>query len=130
MARQHEARQNNHRLITGRYMARKGQFKSHDPRSGKGGKRLGAGPPKKSELEAQAARLSVWQQEIEKREAKLAKRYVDRAFKDDRVLLDLRRTRLSDAKQEIDINQRHAVIFETIDPNAERRRKRLELSDD
>ncbi len=111
-------------------MARKGQFKSHDPRSGKGGKRPGAGPPRKADLEAREELLGVWEKEIRKREARLAKRYVDRAFEDDRVLLDLRRTRLSDAKQEIDINQRHTVIFETIDPNAERRRKRLELSEE
>ena len=65
--------------------------------------------------------LTVWEREIKKREEKLAKLYVKRAFKSDRVLLDLRKTRLADMKQEIEIEHKgkisSTVIIETVDPH-------------
>ena len=46
----------------------------------KGGPRPNAGRPTKVELNVKAAMLDIWEKEIAKREAKLAKHYVDRAF--------------------------------------------------
>lgn len=88
----------------------------------KGGKRPGAGRPTKAELEAKEAALTVWEKEIKRREEALAKRYVSRAFRSDRVLLDLRKARLPDAKQEIERSGSiaHTVIIQTIDPDDER----------
>ena len=46
----------------------------------RGGRRPNAGRPTLAELNMKAAMLETWEQEIAKREAKLAKHYVDRAF--------------------------------------------------
>ena len=90
----------------------------------KGGKRPGAGRPRKAELDAREAKLVVWEKEIERREKALAQRYVRRAFKSDRVLLDVRRTRVPDAKQSIELDHRaqiaQRVVIETVDFDAER----------
>ncbi len=64
---------------------------------GKGGKRPGAGRPTNAELEAKATMLEVWERKIQAREEALAKRYVDQAFLDNKVLIDLRKTRLPNA---------------------------------
>ena len=85
-----------------------------------GGVRPGSGPPRKAELAAKEAALMVWEKEIERREKILARRYVGRAMKSDRVLLDLRRTRIPDAKQSIELEHTgkitSTVIVETVDP--------------
>ena len=100
-----------------------GHFKpaGQEPRRGKGGRRPGAGGPRKADLRAKEEMLTVWEREIKKREEKLAKLYVKRAFKSDRVLLDLRKTRLADMKQEIEIEHKgkisSTVIIETVDPH-------------
>ncbi|MBI4490400.1 MAG: hypothetical protein HY694_15060 [Deltaproteobacteria bacterium] len=90
-------------------------------RLAKGGKRPGAGRPRKAELDAREAKLVVWEREIERREKALAQRYVRRAFKSDRVLLDIRRTRVPDAKQSIELDHRaeiaQRVVIVTVDPD-------------
>jgi hypothetical protein len=69
-----------------------------------GGKRNPpGGRPTKATLEAQEARLAVWQKELEKNELMLAKRYIKRAMKSDRVLIDARKATVPDAKQSIAI---------------------------
>src|SRR3990172_6260241 len=104
-------------------MRHRGDFKpaGQEPRRGKGGRRPGAGRPSKAELDAREAKLNVWEKEIERREKQLAKLYVERALKSDRVLLDLRRTRLADAKQELSVEHKgkisSQVIIETVDPH-------------
>ncbi len=72
----------------------------------KGGNKLARRGKRKSErrksmaeLRAKELALKVWEKEITKREAILAKRWVDRALVDDQVLMDLRRTVIPDAKQ-------------------------------
>jgi hypothetical protein len=71
-------------------------------KAAKGGKRNPpGGRPTKAALEAQEARLAVWQKELEKNELILARRYVKRAMKSDRVLIDARKATVPDAKQEI-----------------------------
>lgn len=74
---------------------------------------LKGGRPRKADLEAKQAMLTVWEREIKKREVALAKRYVKRAMHSDRVLLDLRKTRLPDAKQELDLTVHDKVIINT-----------------
>jgi hypothetical protein len=53
--------------------------------------------------EAQEARLAVWQTELEKNELILARRYIKRALKSDRVLIDARKTIVPDARRTIEI---------------------------
>lgn len=67
----------------------------------RGGKRRGAGRKSMAELKAKELALRVWEKELSKREAILAKRWVDRALVDDQVLMDLRRTVIPDAPQEV-----------------------------
>ena len=54
---------------------------------------------KKAELEAKEEEIviakDVWEKAIRAREKELADRYVDQALKDNRMLLDLRKTRIS-----------------------------------
>jgi len=65
-----------------------------------GGKRNPpGGRPTKATLEAQEARLAVWQKELEKNELMLAKRYIKRAMKSDRVLIDARKATVPDANK-------------------------------
>ena len=72
-------------------------------KAAKGGKRNPpGGRPTKAALEAQEARLAVWQKELEKNELILARRYIKRAMKSDRVLIDARKATVPDAKQEIE----------------------------
>jgi len=72
-------------------------------KAAKGGKRNPpGGRPSKAALEAQEARLAVWQKELEKNELILARRYIKRAMKSDRVLIDARKATVPDAKQEIE----------------------------
>ena len=52
-----------------------------------------------AELRAKELALKVWERELSKREAILAKRWVDQAFVDNQVLMDVRRTVIPDAKQ-------------------------------
>lgn len=79
---------------------------------------LKGGRPTKADLEARAAMLTVWEREIKKREAALARRYVKRAFQSDRVLLDVRRARLPDAKQGLDLTVHGKVeIFTNVQPD-------------
>ena len=54
-----------------------------------------------AELKAKELALEVWERELSKREAKLAKLWVDRAFVDNQVLMDVRRTVIPDAPQEV-----------------------------
>jgi hypothetical protein len=61
------------------------------------------GRPTKAALEAQEARLTVWQKELEKNELILARRYIKRAMKSDRVLIDARKATVPDAKHTIAI---------------------------
>ena len=69
----------------------------------KGGRRNPpGGRPRKATLEAQEARLAVWQKELEKNELILARRYIKRAMKSDRVLIDARKATVPDAKKEIE----------------------------
>ena len=65
----------------------------------RGGKRKGAGRKSMAELKAKELALRVWERELSKREAKLAKWWVDQAFVDNQVLMDVRKTVLPDAKQ-------------------------------
>ncbi len=68
-----------------------------------GGRRDPAGGrPTRAALEAQEARLAVWQKELEKNELILARRYIKRAMKSDRVLIDARKATVPDAKKEIE----------------------------
>ncbi len=64
----------------------------------RGGKRRGAGRKSMAELKAKELALKVWERELSKRESKLAKLWVDRAFVDNQVLMDVRRTVIPDAK--------------------------------
>ncbi len=74
-------------------------------KAGRGGKRNPpGGRPTKAALEAQEARLAVWQKELEKNELILARRYIKRAMKSDRVLIDARKATVPDAK--------HTVVLE------------------
>ena len=71
---------------------------------GKGGKRNPpGGRPTNAALEAQEARLAVWQKELEKNELILARRYIKRAMKSDRVLIDARKAIVPDAKRTIEM---------------------------
>jgi hypothetical protein len=73
-------------------------------KAAKGGKRNPPGGwPTNAALEAQETRLAVWQKELEKNELILARRYVKRAMKSDRVLIDARRATVPDAKHTIAI---------------------------
>ncbi len=106
-------------------MKNRGHFKpaGKEPRRGKGGKRTGAGRPSKAELDAREAKLNVWEKERVKEEAKLAKRWVQRALKDDAMLRDVRKTAIPDARQEIDIQSHGTVIIKTnVDPFAGRKK--------
>lgn len=77
--------------------------KGKDSRRAKGGKRNPpGGRPTKAELKAREQAVTVWEREVAKREEKLAKRWVDRAMSDDAMLRDVRKTRIPDAKQEIE----------------------------
>ena len=113
--------------------------KGEDPRRGKGGKRPGAGAPTREELRQRAGELKglerakeIIEQKIEEYATRIAERYVTRALekKADSVLIDAVRKILPEPKQQVDGQHRHITIFETIDVNAERRRKRLEYSKD
>lgn len=85
-------------------------------RGGKKGNR--GGRPRKADLKAKEAMLTVWEREIKRREETLAKRYVRRAMKSDRVLLDVRKTRLPDAKQELGLTVHDKVeIFTNVQPD-------------
>jgi hypothetical protein len=73
-------------------------------KAAKGGRRNPpGGRPTKAALEAQEARLTVWQKELEKNELMLAKRYIKRAMKSDRILIDARKAIVPDAKRTIEI---------------------------
>jgi hypothetical protein len=61
------------------------------------------GRPTNAALEAREARLAVWQKELEKNELILARRYIKRAMKSDRVLIDARKATVPDAKHTIAI---------------------------
>ncbi len=65
----------------------------------RGRKRKSAGRKSIAELMAKELALRVWERELSKREAILAKRWVDQAFVDNQVLMDVRRTVIPDAKQ-------------------------------
>ena len=72
-------------------------------KAAKGGKRNPpGGRPTKAALEAREARLAVWQKELEKNESTLARHYIKRAMKNDRVLIDARKATVPDAKKEIE----------------------------
>lgn len=67
---------------------------------------MGGGRPSKKALDAKAAALAVWEENLKKNEAAAAKRYAKLSLKDTKVLLDRRKITVPDAKQEI------AVLFE------------------
>ncbi len=83
----------------------------------RGSKRKSAGRKSMPELMAKELALRVWERELSKREAKLAKRWVDRAFVDNQVLMDVRKTVLPDAKQEVAVHLGGTVIIQTIGHN-------------
>ena len=106
-------------------------------RLSKGGKRPGAGRPtkvalvaKKAELEIQEREMAiakdVWEKEIAKKHKALAKRYVDRAMKNDVMLRDLRRTVFPNAQNDKDTQDRPPVIYNIVDANTARNKARLE----
>ena len=103
----------------------------------KGGKRPNAGRPtneakttKKAELEAKKKELEiakdVWERKIRAREDELATRYVDQALTDNRILLDLRKTRIPDAQNDKDTQDHPPVIYNLVDANTARDQARLE----
>ena len=103
----------------------------------KGGKRPNAGRPtneakatKKAELEIKEKELQiakeVWEKEIKGREQELAKRYVDQALTDNRILLDLRKTRIPNAQNDKDTQDKPPIIYKIIDANSARDQARLE----
>ncbi len=122
----------------------KGQFKPHDPRSGKGGTRKGAGRKTNETREINRKAAEIARDYIESTVKALMETYlglaagvvVKRNGKEFKLVVDPATTRdavaklLPAARQEFDIEHRHSVIYETIDPNAERRKKRLEDSQD
>ena len=100
----------------------------------KGGKRSRAGRPtneakttKKAELEAKKKELEiakdVWERKIRAREDELATRYVDQALTDNRILLDLRKTRIPDAQNDKDTQDQPPVIYNIVDANTARIRQ-------
>lgn len=92
----------------------------------KGGKRPGAGRPTKAELAEKEAMLNIWEKKLEEKAEMIIDRYLAEALKDNKVLIDVMKKMIPDAKQEIEIQGRHMVIINTFDANAERRRKQLE----
>ncbi len=91
---------------------------------GRHGKQPGAGRPTKAELDAREAKLNVWEAAIIKEEEKLANHWIKEAFKDNSVLKDIRKVRIPDARQEIDIQTHGTVIVKTnVDPHANRRKR-------
>ena len=85
---------------------------------------------KKAELEAKEQELAiakeVWGKAIKAREKELADRYVDQALTDNRILLDLRKTRIPDAQNDKDTQDHPPVIYHYLDANSARDKKRLE----
>ena len=85
---------------------------------------------KKAELEVKEKELAiakdVWEKEIKSREQDLAKRYIEQAMKDNRVLLDLRKTRIVDVQSDKDTQDKPPVIYNYVDANTERNQARLE----
>ena len=92
----------------------------------KGGKRPGAGRPTKAELAEKEASLKIWEDRLKGKTKQIIDHYLAEALKDNKVLIDAMKKLVPDAKQEIEIQGRHTVIINTVDTNAERRRKRLE----
>jgi|TARA_Y100000034_G_scaffold135640_1_gene208394 hypothetical protein len=99
-----------------------------------GGARPGAGAPTKEEVKARRAEVVgleraklTMEAKLHSYAAKIAERYVTRALEDkaDAVLIDAVRKISPDARQEIDVNARHAVIYTMVEANAERRAKRI-----
>jgi hypothetical protein len=68
------------------------------------------GAPKTADLRAKESRLEVWQRELEKWDAKLAKRFCEEAMKDNSVLLSARKSAIPDAKQEIELTGQLKVV--------------------
>ena len=48
--------------------------------------------------------LEVWERNIQKQEEALSKHYVDQAFLNNKVLIDLRKTRIPDAQKEVGVD--------------------------
>ena len=119
-------------------MKRRGKAFPKGNRLAKGGRRnpLGGRPTnearatKKAELEVKEKELAiakdVWEKEIKSREQDLAKRYVEQAMKDNRVLLDLRKTRIVDVQSDKDTQDKPPVIYNYVGANTERNQARLE----
>jgi len=109
----------------------KGQFKPYDPRSGKGGKRPGAGRPTNKEIEKKKAQLegmekarATVEKELVGKVAKLAERYTNRALQKnaDKVLMDAIKKIMPDAKQVMDVNNHgNVTIITNVDPHAGRK---------
>ena len=87
-------------------------------------------PLTKAELEAKEQELAiakeVWGKAIKAREKELADRYVDQALTDNRILLDLRKTRIPDAQNDKDTQDHPPVIYNIVDANTARDQARLE----
>ena len=99
----------------------------------KSGKQPNAGRPTKADITAKKAKLEIqerelaiakdiWEKEIAKKHKALAKRYVDRAMKNDVMLRDLRRTVLPDAQNDKEGKDQTPVIYNIIDANTARNR--------
>ena len=97
----------------------------YDPNRAKGGKRNPpGGRPTKASLDAREASLKVWEQERDKDNLKLAKRWVKRALEDDGMLKDIRKTIVPDARQELDVTHKGDLIVKLIDYAVRKRTKR------
>ena len=119
-------------------MKRRGKAFPKGNRLAKGGRRnpLGGRPTneakatKKAELEAKEQELAiakeVWEKAIKAREKELADRYVDQALTDNRILLDLRKTRIPNAQNDKDTQDKPPIIYKIIDANSARDQARLE----
>ena len=85
---------------------------------------------KEAELEAKEQELAiakeVWGKAIKAREKELADRYVDQALTDNRILRDLRKTRIPDAQNDKDTQDQPPVIYNIVDANTARDQARLE----
>ncbi|MCH8054658.1 MAG: hypothetical protein IH857_00695 [Deltaproteobacteria bacterium] len=128
----------NHRQTTAKMRSRrKGDFKSHDPRSGKGGKRKGAGRKSNETREINRIAAEIARDYIENTVKQLMETYlglaagvvVKRNGKEFKLVVDPATTRdavaklLPAARQEFDIQTHGAVtVITNVDPHAGRKR--------
>lgn len=68
-----------------------------------GGKRLGAGRPRKADLDAKQARLEEWEKRLRADEGRFIEAYKRKSHKDVRVMVDRRKASLPDAKSDSEV---------------------------